>query len=102
MSKDLKLFFKKHSSNTIEFWDCLSDEEWPLHAFVDNDMKKFNLIPLFPYKTSWDFNKKEESDSIIRQWHMNFQASDLKGKQFLNLLNDDLTNIEPLYTQGGP
>jgi len=64
--------------------------------------KKFNLIPLFPCKTSWDFNKKEESDSIIRQWHMNFQASGLKGKQFLNLLNDDLTDIEPLYTKGGP
>ena len=33
---------------------------------------------------------------------MNFQASGLKGKQFLNLLNDDLTDIEPLYTKGGP
>jgi len=33
---------------------------------------------------------------------MTFQASDLKGKHFLNLLNDDLTNIKPSYTKGGP
>ena len=33
---------------------------------------------------------------------MAFQASDLKGKQFLNLLNNNLTDIEPLYTKRGP
>ena len=29
-------------------------------------------------------------------------ALDLKGKHLLNLLNNDLTNIEPSYTKGGP
>ena len=30
---------------------------------------------------------------------MTFQASDLKGKQFLNLLNNNLLDIKPLYTK---
>ena len=90
------MFFNKHPSNSIEFWDCLSDEEWPLYVSVDKDMKKLNLTPLFPYKTSWNFNKKKENDDIIKQWCMTFQVLDLKGKHFLN---DDLTNIK--YTKGG-
>lgn len=66
---------------------------------VDKDMKKFNLTPLFFCKTSQGFNKKEKSDNIIKQWYMTFQASDLKGKQFLNLLNNNLLDIKPLYTK---
>jgi len=52
ISKDLGLFLKKYLSNTIEFWDCFSDEEWPLYVSMNNDMKKFNLILLFPCKNS--------------------------------------------------
>ena len=33
---------------------------------------------------------------------MTFQASDGKGKQFLDLLDDDFNTIEPSYTKGGP
>jgi len=33
---------------------------------------------------------------------MNFQVLDLKGKQFLNSLNDDLIDIKLLYTKEGP
>jgi len=33
---------------------------------------------------------------------MTFQASDGKGKQFLDLLDDDFNIIEPSYTKGGP
>ena len=32
---------------------------------------------------------------------MTFQASDLKGRQFLNLLDGDDNIIKPLYTKGG-
>ena len=60
-------------------------------------MKKFNLTPLFPSKVLWDFNKKEESKNIIKNWYMIFQASNLKGNYFLNLLNDNFHNIKPLY-----
>jgi len=31
---------------------------------------------------------------------MTFQASDLKGRHFLDLLEDDLYSIEPLYIEG--
>ena len=33
---------------------------------------------------------------------MTFQASDEKGRQFLNLVNDNFENIKPSYTKGGP
>ena len=33
---------------------------------------------------------------------MMFQASDSKGNHFLDLLDDDLNPIEPLYIKGGP
>jgi len=33
---------------------------------------------------------------------MTFQASDGKGNNFLNLLDDDLNEIEPSCARGGP
>jgi len=33
---------------------------------------------------------------------MTFQALDGKGKQFLDLLDNDFNAIEPAYTKGGP
>ena len=33
---------------------------------------------------------------------MTFQVSDGKGKQFLNLLDNDLNDIKPSYARGGP
>ena len=33
---------------------------------------------------------------------MMFRASDGKGRQFLDLVDDDLNIIEPAYTKGGP
>jgi len=49
------------------------------YCLVDKDMKKFKISPLFPYRESWDFNKKEEYNNIIKNWHMTFQALDLKS-----------------------
>jgi len=69
---------------------------------VDKETKKFNLIPLHPSKTSWEFSKKEECDDIIKEWRTELKASNLKERNFLNLLNNDLSNIEPSYTKGGP
>jgi len=57
-------------------------------------MKKFNLVFIFPCKFSWDFDRKNECDKILDNWRMIFQASDVKGQNFLNLLNDDLKPIE--------
>jgi len=48
----------------------------------------------------WDFDKKNECNNIIKNWQMTFQASDFKGRQFLNLLDNKLLSIEPLYING--
>jgi len=60
------------------------------------------VTPSYPCKISWDFCKKSDSDDIINQWKMTFQVSEGKGKQFLDLLDDDFNTIEPSYTKGGP
>ena len=70
-----------------------------LHKAVDKETKAFNPTPLFSNKTSWDFSKKSESDNILNIWKMTFQASDLKGKQFLDLLDDNNNIIKPSYAK---
>jgi len=71
------------------------------NAQVDKETKTFNLMPLYPCKNSWEFSKKSESDDILNVWKMTFQASNLKGKQFLDLLDDKNNIIEPSYSKGG-
>ena len=46
---------------------------------------------------SWDYCKKIDSDDIINIWKMTFQASDGKGRYFLDLLNDNFNVIEFSY-----
>jgi len=91
--KELRIFFLLHQKNSIEFWECPSQCNWSFHKVVN---KLFNLIPLFLCKSSWDFSKKSECDDLSNRWKMTFQASDLKEKNFLDLLNDD-NFIKPLY-----
>ena len=94
----LHIFFSHHQDNSIEFWKCSSHYNWNLYKVVDKETKVFNPIPLFPCKMSWDFSKKSQCDDIANIWKMTFQASDFKGKQFLN--GDD-NIIEPSYIKGG-
>ena len=98
---ELRKFFLWHQNNSIEFWECPSCLNWSLHKAVDKETKAFNPILLFPSKTSWDFSKKSECNNILNVWKMTFQASDLKGKQFLDLLDDNNNIIEPSYAKGG-
>ena len=58
-------------------------------------------MPLFPCKNSWDFSKKNKSDDTIKAWKMMFQASDLKGNHFLDLLDIDNKIIKLTYAKGG-
>ena len=95
-------FFNKNHENSIEFWKCPSRLKWRFHKDIDKDSKSFNPIPTYPCKISWDYCKKSDSDDIINQWKMTFQASDGKGKHFLDLLDDNFNTIEPAYTKGGP
>ena len=99
---ELRSFFSRSESNSIEFWECPSKLKWGLHAAVDKDSRNFPVIPSYPTKLSWDYCKKIDCDDSSNQWKMTFQASDGKGRNFLDLLDDDLNIIEPHVAKGGP
>jgi len=44
--------------------------------------------------------KKRKCDDLSNNWKMVFQASDLKGRHFLDLYNSDNNIIKPLYAKG--
>ena len=100
ISKDLRAFFSIHEDNTIDFWDCPNDK-WHLHAVVNKETRKFNLVPLYPSKELWNYSKKEKCNNIIREWHSTFKSSNLKGRNFLPLSNNDLSEFKPTYTKRG-
>jgi len=102
ISGELRDFFSKDINNHIKFWDCPSNENWLLHLAVDKDSKSFNLSLSLPCKSSWDFCKKCNCDSILSQWRISFQASDNKGKNFLELLDNESNPLELLTIKGGP
>ena len=99
---ELRRFFNSNCITSIEFWECPSCLKWRLHHNIDKDSKLFHPTPSYPSKISWNYCKKTDSDDIINQWKMTFQASDGKGNHFLELLDDDSNPIELLYTKGGP
>ena len=98
---ELRNFFSSNESNTIEFWECPSKLRWRFHLDVDKDSKSFSITPSYPTKISWDYCKKIDCDNSINLWKMTFQASDGKGRNFLDLLDDDFNTIEPHYAKGG-
>jgi len=98
---ELQNFFSHNQENSIKFWECPSHCKWHLHNTVDKETKSFNPIPLLPCKQSWDFSKKLECDDIVNRWKMTFQASDIKGKHFLDLVDDDDNIIELSYIKDG-
>ena len=95
-------FFSSNKSNSIEFWECPSKLRWRFHSCVDMDSKSFSISPSYPTKVSWDYCKKIDCDDSLNLWKMTFQASDSKGRNFLDLLDDDYNPIEPHYKKGGP
>ena len=95
-------FFASNPTNSIEFWECPSHLRWRFHHDVDKDTKLFKPIPMLPCKISWDYCKKSDSDNIIKQWKITFQALDGKGNHFLDLLDNDFNIIEPSQSKGGP
>ena len=97
----LQQFFSRDSNNSIEFWECPIRLNWHLHKAVNLETKASDPMPVYPYKTSWDYSKKTKCDDILNNWKITFQASDGNGNQFLNLLNDNFNIIEPFYTKGG-
>ena len=79
ISEELRKFFNTNYNNSIEFWKCPSQCEWPLFKFVDRDTKQLCQTLLLPCKLSWDFSKKSECDDTIQNWKMTLQASNQKG-----------------------
>jgi len=51
---------------------------------------------------SQDYNRKTECNDILNTWKMTFQALDGKGRQFLDLLDDNFNIIKPSYAKEGP
>ena len=99
---ELWQFFTTCQGNHIKFWEYPSRLKWRLHRSVDKDSKLFNSQPILPSKVSWDYCKKFDSNNITNLWKMIFQASDGKGRQFLDLVDDNFENIELSYTKGSP
>jgi len=95
-------FFVNNYNNSIEFWECPSQLNWNLHKTVSKDSKAFNPLPVYSCKTSWDFSRKIKCNDILNTWKMTFQASDCKGRQFLNLLDENFNVIKLSYTKEGP
>ena len=98
----LRTFFSSNESNTIEFWECPNKLRWRLHSDIDKDSRSFSSLPSYPMKISWDYCKKINCDDSLNLWKMTFQASDGKGRNFLDLLDDEFNVIEPHFTKGGP
>jgi len=96
IAQDLRAFYNKSSNNSIAFWDCPSSEKWIHHLAINKGTKQLYCESSFPCKSSWDFNKKEECDSIIQNWQM---TSDYKGNHFL--FDDNYLPIKPTYTKDG-
>ena len=99
-SMTLESFFTHHQENMIKFWECPSKSKWNLYKRVNIETKLFNLTPLLPNKNSWDFSKRSECNNIIDKWKMTFQVSDLKDRNFLELVNSDNNILEPIYSKG--
>jgi len=65
ISYKLREFFNKDINNCIEFLDCPSNKNWPLHSVVDKNSKSFNLSISFLCKSSWNFSKKCNCNDVL-------------------------------------
>jgi len=63
--------------------------------------KKIQSCSTLSWKISWNFTKKDECDNIIGKWYISFKISNYKRRNFLNILNNDLSNIKLSYTKEG-
>ena len=97
----LREFFNKDTDNHIEFWDCPSKKNQHLHSVVNKNTRSFKALVSFPCKSSWSFSKKHFCNNIISQQKTLFQISDLKERNFLELLDSDSYSLVPSNINGG-
>jgi len=100
--KELHSFFYYYPENYIKFWECSSHCNWHLHKVVNIETKSLRPTPIFPNKLFWDFSKKLKYNNLTNKWMMTFQASDLKGNHFLDLIDRDNNPLKPSYIRDSP
>ena len=108
-SKYTQLLFLRNSGNVsspivttqLPFGNALADAIGLYSNSIDRDIKQFRQTLLFSYKLSWDFSMKSKCNDIIQNWKMTFQASDQKGQQFLELVDNKDNPIKPSYINSG-
>ena len=64
-SKNLREFFNKNPNNSILFWDYPDCIKWSPHVLVDKASKSIQTNSILLCRTSWEFSRKEECNSII-------------------------------------
>jgi len=101
ISKRISSFFKKSPKNHINIWYCPSKLKWKPHNDADNDVKISHTTPILPSKESWAYSRKTECDGTLKYWEMSFQASDRKGKNFLEITDNKGKTLKPSYKKGG-
>jgi len=101
-SNRIHKFLKSSPDNCIVIWHCPSGSKWKPHHNVDKDVKASYLAPTLPSKETWAFSKKSECDDIFNYWAMSFQASDKKGKSFLEITNNKGEDLIPSHENGRP
>jgi len=101
VSRSLRPFLSRDPANSIQFWDCPSEDKWLLHYKVDQQAK-LHLIPVrHPNKEFWEFCRQYECKDLTKEWQMLFENAPYKGSQFLDTYDDDGYLITPSYAKGG-
>jgi len=101
ISRELRNFFKRNKWNSIEFWDYPSYDKWTLYDIVDKEIKKFDLIPIFPCKSSWELNKKKECNEIIIKKIKKMFSFSIRGLEHHFPIVNNLQSIKLTYSKGG-
>ena len=63
--------------------------------------QRSSISPLSFHTNFYGILARKESDDILNNWKISFQASDDKEQNFLELLDDDSKPIELLISKGG-
>ena len=99
ISNNLRVFFNKNSDYFILFWNWSSSIKWFLHLLVDKESKHLKVNPIFPSKSLQKFSRKKERNFIVHKWQVYFQALEYKGRNFLNLNDNNYQPICLTYTK---
>ena len=100
ISYKLKTFFQANPTNSMAFWDCSSNDKWLPYYAINRETKIHTIQPLYPSQVLQELSKKDECNEYIKIQQMYFQASDYKGKHFLDLDNYNQT-IASTYSNRG-